>query len=320
MRQLKTAGSGASAIALLALLAWLSSRTTLYVVTSRRLVMKVGVALPVFFNLPFSQIASASLRVYSDGAGDIPVALTAGSTHRLSASLAARPALPLQPTGTGAAIDCARGRCRRYPQTCGRVRGARRSAFVPRGACLRARIARGRRTLPRTACRRLESKARHENEPSSDQNRHDRPGRAARRAGRRRRADGFRVRRVGNGPAHRHRYGSYAVRSASGDADASLCRSGGWRRRCPGRTGRRADLYNSTRHKRLHSRDLARADAREEAARTSAKRPPFLLIHWSDGTLSLEDPSIGRKVDLDAFGPTQAEAFAQLFTARSKTR
>jgi hypothetical protein len=74
----KTAGSGASAIALLALLAWLSSRTSLYVVTSRRLVMKVGVALPVFFNLPFSQIASASLRVYSDGAGDIPIALTAG--------------------------------------------------------------------------------------------------------------------------------------------------------------------------------------------------------------------------------------------------
>jgi hypothetical protein len=72
----KTAGSGVAAIALLALLAWLTSRTTLYVITSRRLVMKIGIALPMFINLPFSQVASGSLRLYSDGTGDIPVALT----------------------------------------------------------------------------------------------------------------------------------------------------------------------------------------------------------------------------------------------------
>ena len=47
-------------------------------VTSRRIVMKLGIALPVFFNLPFSKIASASLRVYADGSGDIPVALGEG--------------------------------------------------------------------------------------------------------------------------------------------------------------------------------------------------------------------------------------------------
>lgn len=63
---------------MLCLLAWLSARTTLYVVTTRRIVMKLGIALPVFFNLPFSQIASASLRVYSDGSGDIPVTLGEG--------------------------------------------------------------------------------------------------------------------------------------------------------------------------------------------------------------------------------------------------
>lgn len=74
----KTALSGLAAIALLGLLAWLSARTTLYVITSRRLVMKIGIALPIFFNLPFSQIASAALHVYPDGAGDIPVALGKG--------------------------------------------------------------------------------------------------------------------------------------------------------------------------------------------------------------------------------------------------
>ena len=74
----KTLLAGFAAIALLALLAWLSSRTTLYILTTRRLVMKVGIALPIFFNLPFSQIGSASLRLFPDGTGDIPVALGEG--------------------------------------------------------------------------------------------------------------------------------------------------------------------------------------------------------------------------------------------------
>jgi putative photosynthetic complex assembly protein len=47
---------------------------------------------------------------------------------------------------------------------------------------------------------------------------------------------------------------------------------------------------------------------------------PFTLTHWSDGTVSLEDATIGRRVALDAFGPANAEAFAQLFAARSALR
>lgn len=74
----KTLLAAFAAIALLSLLAWLTSRTTLYVLTTRRLVMKIGIALPTFFNLPFSQIASASLHVFSDGTGDIPVSLGEG--------------------------------------------------------------------------------------------------------------------------------------------------------------------------------------------------------------------------------------------------
>jgi hypothetical protein len=74
----KTLGIGAAALAIVAGLAFLSARTTLYVVTSRRLVLKVGIALPVFINLPFKDIASAAARVYSDGTGDIPLALLKG--------------------------------------------------------------------------------------------------------------------------------------------------------------------------------------------------------------------------------------------------
>jgi len=74
----QTLAAGCVALALLALLGWLSARTTLYVVTSGRIVMKIGVALPVFFNLPYSQLASAAVREFADGTGDISLALTRG--------------------------------------------------------------------------------------------------------------------------------------------------------------------------------------------------------------------------------------------------
>lgn len=67
------------AVALLAVLAWLSARTTLYVITSKRLVMKIGIALPVFFNLPFTSIAAADLRSFGDGTGDISFSLNSGN-------------------------------------------------------------------------------------------------------------------------------------------------------------------------------------------------------------------------------------------------
>jgi hypothetical protein len=73
----KTVSAGTIAVALLALLAWLSARTSLYVITDKRLVMKIGIALPIFFNLPFTSIESAAVRVFADGTGDIPIGLTA---------------------------------------------------------------------------------------------------------------------------------------------------------------------------------------------------------------------------------------------------
>jgi Bacterial PH domain len=78
----KTMGAGALALTLLGLMAWLASRTSLYIVTSKRVVLKIGIALPIFFNIPFSSIESAALRVFSDETGDISLRL--GSAHRLA--------------------------------------------------------------------------------------------------------------------------------------------------------------------------------------------------------------------------------------------
>jgi putative photosynthetic complex assembly protein len=46
---------------------------------------------------------------------------------------------------------------------------------------------------------------------------------------------------------------------------------------------------------------------------------PFSLTRWSDGELSLDDSSTGRGIRLDAFGETNAQAFAHLFTAGEAT-
>jgi hypothetical protein len=73
-----TLGLAAAALAILALLSYLSARTTLYVVTSKRLVLKVGIALPVFINVPFKEIGSAAVRAHSDGTGEVTVGLVKG--------------------------------------------------------------------------------------------------------------------------------------------------------------------------------------------------------------------------------------------------
>ena len=63
------------ALGILALMAWLSARTTVYTITDRRVVMRVGIVLSVTFNLPFRVIQSAALMTHTDGTGDIPLAL-----------------------------------------------------------------------------------------------------------------------------------------------------------------------------------------------------------------------------------------------------
>ena len=61
---------------MLALLSWLCSRTSVYTITSRRIVMRIGVALPTTINIPFTMIGAAYLRPSANDAGNISLALT----------------------------------------------------------------------------------------------------------------------------------------------------------------------------------------------------------------------------------------------------
>jgi hypothetical protein len=63
------------ALGLLLGTAWLSARSTLYTLTNKRVVMRIGIVLTLTFNLPFKRIAGASLKTQSAGTGDIALAL-----------------------------------------------------------------------------------------------------------------------------------------------------------------------------------------------------------------------------------------------------
>jgi hypothetical protein len=67
----------ALALGFIALLAWLVGRTTLYTLTDRRVVMRIGVVLTVTFNLPLARIEAARLSSHPGGAGDIALLLDA---------------------------------------------------------------------------------------------------------------------------------------------------------------------------------------------------------------------------------------------------
>lgn len=62
-------------VALPAVLAWLSARTTAYTLTNRRVVMRVGIVLTLTFNLPYRRIAAADLSSAPRGSSDIALAL-----------------------------------------------------------------------------------------------------------------------------------------------------------------------------------------------------------------------------------------------------
>lgn len=73
------AGTG---VALLLGLAWLASRTTIYAITTRRVMMRIGIALPIFVNLPLKGIVQAALKPGPRGTGDL--ALDLGQAARLA--------------------------------------------------------------------------------------------------------------------------------------------------------------------------------------------------------------------------------------------
>jgi hypothetical protein len=73
---------GAMALAVLGfsrVYAALVARTTVYAITDRRLVLRIGVAIPAVLNVPLEQIESVDLRAVRAGAGDVTVSLTGGA-------------------------------------------------------------------------------------------------------------------------------------------------------------------------------------------------------------------------------------------------
>lgn len=63
--------AGATVVGLVRLYAIAVARTTVYTITNKRVVMKLGVALPTAFNLPFVEFESVDVRKRANGSGDI---------------------------------------------------------------------------------------------------------------------------------------------------------------------------------------------------------------------------------------------------------
>jgi Bacterial PH domain len=72
------AGLAGLCCGILALLAFATARTTVYTLTSERLVMRYGIALPMTLNIPYRKVEAAAARIGADGVGDIPLTLMQG--------------------------------------------------------------------------------------------------------------------------------------------------------------------------------------------------------------------------------------------------
>ncbi|MDP3897675.1 MAG: photosynthetic complex putative assembly protein PuhB [Mesorhizobium sp.] len=75
-------GVGSAAIAILALLAWLYARGTIYTLTTRRLVIRSGLALPLTLNLPLALVETAAATPARGGIGSI--LLTVARPNRIA--------------------------------------------------------------------------------------------------------------------------------------------------------------------------------------------------------------------------------------------
>ena len=60
------------------LLAWAQARASIYTITSARVILRVGAALPVTYTIPFVRIATARLDLKPGGTGTIAMEITEG--------------------------------------------------------------------------------------------------------------------------------------------------------------------------------------------------------------------------------------------------
>ncbi|MCU0758335.1 MAG: PH domain-containing protein [Steroidobacteraceae bacterium] len=76
---LKVLPVGLLVIGALAGLAAIVARTTVYTITTQRVVMRFGIALPMAVNFPFRLVAGAAIKDWPDGSGNIPLKLHRGA-------------------------------------------------------------------------------------------------------------------------------------------------------------------------------------------------------------------------------------------------
>lgn len=67
--------SGVGCVMILLALSWAVERTTNYVLTTERIVMQFGIALPATLSIPLHKVAASSARVRRDHTGDIALRL-----------------------------------------------------------------------------------------------------------------------------------------------------------------------------------------------------------------------------------------------------
>ena len=70
------AGLGVVPIVLAYAYAYAVARSTVYSITNRRVVLHIGLALPVTLNLPLAAVGSVDLRTATDGSGDLSLTLS----------------------------------------------------------------------------------------------------------------------------------------------------------------------------------------------------------------------------------------------------
>jgi Bacterial PH domain len=63
-------------------LAWVQARATVYTITSARVILRIGAALPVTYTIPFTRITTAALAERPDGTGTI--AMEIKGNHRIA--------------------------------------------------------------------------------------------------------------------------------------------------------------------------------------------------------------------------------------------
>ena len=67
-------------------------------------------------------------------------------------------------------------------------------------------------------------------------------------------------------------------------------------------------------------RGVLRGFARERRAAGISEAPPFRIARLNDGRLLIEDTASGRRIDLDAFGPTNVAAFVKILETGTASR